>query len=109
MMGLQPNPSISRRRGTPAVTAPKTPQNRAIPETMANRRAGNQWAATLSRATKATATDPPIRPRPRLAQNRFGAKAKRRVPSPATKDPAASSFRGPQRSARTPVGSCIPT
>jgi hypothetical protein len=107
--GRQPKVSTTKRSGTPATTPPTTPIRSAMPETMAYFSGGNQWLASLSMETKATATEAPIRSRPMLARKRLGAKANKAVPSAATPAPAVSRRRGPQRSAIMPVGICIAT
>jgi hypothetical protein len=107
--GRQPKVSTRKRSGTPATTPPTTPIRSAMPEASAYCFGANQWLASFSIETKATATEAPIKSRPMLAQKMVGAKANSAVPSAATPAPAVSRRRGPQRSAIMPVGICIAT
>jgi hypothetical protein len=107
--GRQPKASTRKRSGTPATTPPTTPISSAMPEASAYCFGANQWLASFSIETKATATEAPIKSRPMLAQKMVGAKANSAVPSAATPAPAVSRRRGPQRSAIMPVGICIAT
>jgi hypothetical protein len=75
----------------------------------ANWRAGIQWLASLSIATKATPAAAPMARRPAFAVSTLGASAKSSVPSAVSAAPPASTLRGPQRSASNPVGTCIAT
>jgi hypothetical protein len=78
-----------------------------MPVTVAKRLAGNQWPASFMQATKATATEAPIRPRPRLAIHKVSAWANRMVPTTATPAAAVATRRGPTASASRPLGICM--
>ena len=109
MTSRQPNAFTSKRRGAPALTAPSAPTASATPEVSANCRGGIQWLAIFNIATKATPTEAPINKRPRFATVTSCAIANTAVPIPAMIAPAVSNRRGPNLSAKIPVGICIAT
>ena len=105
----QPNSSINRREGTPAATAPIMPTKRPSPVANPNSLGAIQTLAILIMPTKATPADAPINKRPTPAQSILVASANKRLPPAAINAPNASSFLGPQRSTKIPVGICMAT
>jgi hypothetical protein len=106
---LQPKCWIASRSGTCAVSAPILPKNSPSPESIANRRAGNQCVASFSSTSQPTAVAPPMIARPAQASAKSCVESKKNAPIPAVIEPQMSSLRAPHESTRIPVGICIAT
>ena len=103
----QPNICAPCDNGDPAKTEPKLPINIHTPTKVAKRVSSNHTAISLSIAMKVTDTPKPISVRPSKAHEKLGAKPNSTLPAPPITPPKIKIRRGPQVSAKTPVGICI--